>query len=160
MPKPQINKVSIVKGKVFVAYQVDRGEDEAPDEYTLRCAERPKAALLTAMKSLIPEAAAWLEVPDGKAWATNLDVRTVSFSWKHGVMGAVLTCIKPLEYSAGPWIINTPHRPEQPYTEGGSDELMLTDSCAKILRQLLKATRGYIKGERAQASLPLEDGDK
>lgn len=160
----QINKVKVKGDNVYIAWQVNAPEGP-PEERTLSCPEAPKAGLLRALKSLARQAAEWLEMPDPAAWATNLEVRSVAFGWKQDVMGAVLTVIKPLEFCTGPWIINTPQRPAEPYNKGGEDEedeshasdCCLTPKCVKLLETLLLEANAYIDGERAQAKLPLGD---
>ena len=155
----KITKVKIEKSKTRIHYLLPvRGRPEDMDEYTLSCSDAPKPSFYDAANALKAHAAAICEMAPG--WAHNLEIKGVSFSWSNDVMGATITALKPLSGSNAPLVINTPHKPETPYSEGGDETNCLTPECADALRTLLNEARDYVDGDRAQNLLPFGGSDQ
>lgn len=158
MPETRIKKVKKSKatGIVTIHYQIANGEDW--DSYTLACKSYPHPDLLNALAELIPHVMEICELP--QSYQEGLEVSGVSFSYneKVGVMGAVITAQKKLKTHPAPLIINTPHKPVEPYAEGGDDSASLSTGCVMILDRLQKEAELYIGGKRGVA--PVEDGDE
>ena len=149
----RITKVKYVGGKVEIHYEVEK-QDGQLDEYTLKCTDLPTPEFVKALENLRPDVATWLELDP--EWANNVEIRGVSFSWSNDVMGAVITALKPLELSNSPMIINTPHKPEEPYGEDPDESQVdkcLSSECVDNLRDLLTQAGKYVDGDREQGTL-------
>lgn len=153
-----ITKIKYAKGRVQIDFQQTSGESETPDEFSLKCSDEPAKSFTKALAALASHVAEICEMPKPEAWAPDLKVRGVSFSWTNDVMGAVITALKPLEHARSPMTVNTPHKSEAPYSPGdpNGEEFCLTGDCAKALGALLKEAEKYIDGKRSQMALPLE----
>lgn len=153
-----ITKVKYAKGRVQIDFQKTSAETGTADEYTIKCCDEPAASFGKALNALAIHVAEICEMPDPAAWADDLTVRGASFSWTNDVMGAVITALKSLEHARSPMTVNTPHKPEVPYSQGDPDaeDFCLTGGCAKALHTLLKEAGKYLDGRRAQMALPLE----
>ena len=142
------------KGVVTIHYQRPNGDEF--DDFTMACKSYPHPDFLQALADLVPHAAEICELP--QSYHENLQVSGVSFSYKDDNMGAVITAQKKLKTHPAPLIINTPHKPVEPYAEGGDDSATLSTGCVMILDRLQKEAELYIGGKRGVA--PVEDGDE
>lgn len=81
-------------------------------------------------------------------------VRTVSWSWSHDIMGASVCLLIKLERSNSPLVVNTPHKPESQYNEGGTSPTL-----PSLLAEKLHALHGlvvrYIDGERYREQIDM-----
>lgn len=150
MSDKTISKIKYDGKRVKIAYEVQVGEGE-PDSYTLDCADDPKASFKEALCALAAHVAAALDMPH--AWADDLNVRGVSLSWSHDIMGACITALKPVSGRQSPWVINTPHAPSEPYSETGGEEYTLSPELVEALSALIDEAAAYIDGKRAQGNL-------
>jgi hypothetical protein len=151
----RIKKVKYDGAKVVIHYEVERA-NEAIDEYTLSCVDAPTAefkAAMNALKDVLPN---WIDVhPD---WAATCEVRGAFFSHKNGIFGGGFTALKPLKNCNSPLVINAPHKPSEPYSEGGDESVCLTAIESELLCEVCRQAELYLDGERAQMELPLEGG--
>lgn len=150
----RIRKVKYDGLKVYIQYEVQRPNDSV-DEYNMTCTDQPTAAFkeaLNALASLVPE---WADM-QGVAVA-SLEIRGASFSWKHGIFGGCFTALRPLKNCAAPLVLNMPHKPSEPYSDGGDEGVCLTGLEHDLLIELCRQAEAYLDGERAQMELPLED---
>jgi hypothetical protein len=107
------------------------------------------------MDSLGPHVKTICEV--GTAWDDKkITVSGISVSSTGGIMGAVITAQVKLDSSQSPLNINTPHKPEEPYSEGGSDEYCLHPNAIRAIQYLLSEAKGYLDGKRAQQSIDFD----
>jgi hypothetical protein len=83
----------------------------------------------------------------------KLTVRGVTITWTNDIMGACITALKALKGANAPLVLNTPHLPSEPYSEGGSPDFLLPEETAENIGALLNEAEAYIRGERAQGSL-------
>jgi hypothetical protein len=152
MAERLITKIKSSKGRIFIAYSDKSGTNE--DEFTLNCLDEPLDSFRKAMADLKPHVQEWLEIEQPE-WCEDLVIKGVSFSWTDGIMGAVITCEKPLTYAQSPLNLNTPHKPQHPYSDGDDEalEYCLKDECVFALEKLIEEAKKYINGERAQGQL-------
>jgi len=145
----RIKKVKYDGVKVVIHYEVERA-NEAIDEYTLSCVDAPTAEFktaLTALKSLLP---AWTELTP---FGDNCEIRGAFFSYKNGIFGGGFTALKPLKNCNSPLVINAPHKPSEPYSEGGDESTCLTSNESELLCEVCRQAELYLDGERAQMEL-------
>jgi hypothetical protein len=157
-----------------VVYSIER--DGGEERHVLECSDKPQPALIEAMEALEEDALAECEVirVGDKKFRKNMDavlgegyaerehdsilkaagcpdafatIRSVSWSWSHDIMGASVCLLIKLENSYAPLVVNTPHKPEQPYSEGGEAHLLPT-AFADKLRELHRLVERYIDGDR------------
>ncbi|HUS46124.1 MAG TPA: hypothetical protein VM219_08875 [Phycisphaerae bacterium] len=154
MAERRVVKVKDRKGKIEVAYELERTGDD-PDQVTVRCGDAPHPEFRKALDDLRPHVAEICEL--SKAWSQNLDICGVSLSYAEDangdpVLGATITAMKPLGASHGPLVINTPHKPERPYSGQGDDseEFCLSGECAEVLEEVIRQALAYVDGRRAQ----------
>jgi len=125
------------------------------DKLTLETHDPPDPDFIAAMDSLAPHVIDICEV--GETWSPGqLTVSGISVSDSGGIMGAVITAQVKLETSQSPLNINTPSKPEEPYSEGGSDEYCLDPDAVESIKYLLTEAKGYLDGKRAQQSIDFE----
>lgn len=141
------------KGVMTIHYQKPNGDDF--DDYTMVCKSYPHPDLLSALDALVPHVSEICELP--MSYRDNLIVSGVSFSYKDDNMGAVITAQKKLSSHPAPLLINTPHKPVAPYSEGGDESATLTSDCVIALENLQREASLYITGKRGVA--PVEEGD-
>ena len=162
MMKRRLRKVKYNGQRVHIEFEVERQKDGDVDwdRFTLDCTDPPRPGLREAFEGLRPHVALWLEMPGG--WGNDLDVRGVTLSDTDGVMGAVITALKPLKFSRAPLVVNTPHKPAEPPSEGdpAASDFCLTGDCIVALDKLIEEANAYIDGERQQGRLFAEPADK
>ena len=140
----QINKIkyNAKTGEVVIEYDL-LVSDEV--KITLKSDDRPLPEFIEAFQRLVPYVEQICELPEG--FCSEAEVRGVSLSYSHDVMGAVITCLIPLSTANGPMIVNTPHIPAGQYNEGGHAPV-LPIGCVKVLNEMIIQAEGYIDGER------------
>jgi len=129
------------------------GDVDTSEEYTLKCDDAPHGDFTKALNTFAGHVAELCELP--KPWGSDLDVRGVSISHTQGIMGAVITALKPLEMSQSPLVVNTPHKPSEPYSEGdpNAGDYCLSTECTEAIAVLCVEAEAYLKGKRAQGKL-------
>jgi hypothetical protein len=151
--KRRITKIKEHDGKIIIHYQVIKA-DERIDEFTLSCTDAPRPEFQQAMQALTPTLAQWCDIPP--AWCESLTVIGVSISWTKDIMGACVTAKRPCSSSA-PLILNAPHKPAMPYSEGGDDSVCLTMEQIEAVQAVIDEAEVYVDGDRAQMELQLGD---
>lgn len=152
----RIKKVKIKgDGRIAIEYEKEStGNPELVDELSINSPDRPMNSFYTAMEGLRPHVCVICELPED--YAKTMTISGLSLTYAHDVMGVVITAKKDLKHSPSPLVINTPHKPIEPYSKGGDDSNCLTsDQCVAIDQVIQEALR-YIRGERLQAMLPLD----
>lgn len=146
-----IRKVKHDGDTVTIHYTDVRGD--YADEIVLESNEQPLQSFRDALQALALEVAEWCELPDEAC--EDLEIRGVSYTWKHEVMGATVTALRGLRRCASPLVLNCPHKTVEPYS-GDDVSCCLSGSQVDALRALEREAERYIAGERAQMELPLE----
>lgn len=160
-----ITKVKYEGSKVHIEYEVVK--DNGIDEFSLTCREEPRPEFKAALDGLAPTVAEGIEIPELtdakglKKYVKTLEVRGVSFSYSNGIMGAVITALKTLENCNSPLVINTPHKPSSPYSQGdpSAEDKCLSPAAVKELKKLQEEAEKYIAGERAQGEMFKDNND-
>lgn len=157
--------------------------DGGTEKHVLECADQPMPECLDAMQDLEFEAlhecevirvgdrklAAKMDAVLGEGYAEKehhgllkamgcpdafATVRTVSWSWSHDIMGACVCLLIKLEKASSPLVVNTPHKPESQYNEGGVAPL-LPFAFAEKLHRLHDLVVRYIDGERYKEQIDM-----
>lgn len=141
-----ITKVKYNGSKVHIEYEIVK--DTGNDEFSLTCSEEPNPEFKAALAGLSKAVDEITEISD-------TEVRGVSFSNTNGIMGAVITALKKLDGCNSPLVINTPHKPSSPYSQGdpNAEDKCLSSAAVKELKKLQAETEKYIAGERAQGEM-------
>jgi len=147
-PVTRFTKIKFDGAKVRLEYQVVRPSGGDPDEYTLQCADLPLSEFTTALRALVDDVCVICEFPSSEA--SKVKVLGCSLTYTDGILGAVVTATKDLMISPAPLILNTPHLPEKPYSEGGA---MLPANTVRRVRALCVEAERYLNGDRQQGSL-------
>lgn len=149
----QLTRVSYKKGKVAISWLQQRPEDQT-DEFSLVSTEQPTHRFVEALQALVPHVLRICELPD--QYGNGITVLGVSFSHTNDVMGAVMTATKKLCHSTSPMLINTPHKPSEPYS-GDDDSNCLDLETVQALQSVWDQALAYLRGDRAQMLLPFGD---
>lgn len=150
--KPKhIDVIEVRRTRRFITVKYKQGDDT----HTLKTNENPLPEFHQAMDALAPLACKVVEAPEG--WNTNLkvtglkhgtfrDVRSASIMLQRGV---VLSG-KVLNVSTPPALLSTPA------TEGVITE-PLKPVDAELVANVIEEAKRYVKGERAQGTLDMEE---
>ncbi len=148
MPEKSFTKIKYDGSKMRIEYEVERGDSD-PDEFALLSTDKPEPEFDSTLQALTQDVLAICELPAGDA--DKIKVRGVSLTYTNGIMGACITALKTLETANAPLVLNTPHLPSEPYSEG--DALTLDPATVGRLSALVDRANRYVDGHRAQQSL-------
>jgi hypothetical protein len=151
----QVTKIKDSDGKITMHWNIVR-PDERVNEYTISCVDKPRPSFNAAMQAIAPTLATWCDLPE--EWCEALEVIGVSISWSRDIMGAVVTAKRPCS-SAAPLIINAPHKPSIPYSDGGDESTCMTIEQIAAIEAVIVEAEMYLDGNRAQMELPLEQSE-
>lgn len=152
----QITKIKQDKdGKIIISWVIVR-PDGREDEHSMSCSDHPRPGFDAALQALAPTLAQWCDVPT--EWCKKLTVMGVSLSYSNGVMGACVTAKRPSSANS-PLILNAPHKPSVPYSEGGDESVCLTVEQYDAILAIIAEAEAYLDGDRAQMELPMEAAD-
>ncbi|HEX8030314.1 MAG TPA: hypothetical protein VF491_17690 [Vicinamibacterales bacterium] len=149
----RFTKIKYDGSKVRLEYEVVR-EAGDPDEFTLFCADPPAREFAEAIAALADDVIAICELSPSDV--TKVRVRGVTLTYSHDVLGACITALKTLKTADAPLVINTPHLPEVPYSEGNDAAPTLAGGTVARLHALIDQAERYLNGDRAQGSLLAE----
>lgn len=141
----QINKFKYDGTTTTIEYTFERDGSLDEIKVVLKSTDEPKKELkdlLASLKDSVEEICCLAE-----GYCSHAEIRGVSFSWTSEIMGAVITALVPVETANSPVVINTPHLPEEPYSDGNAAPVLPT-KCRSILKNILKMAEGYVNGDR------------
>lgn len=145
MPYTKI-KYSPRKGTVSLTRVEDRG-DEDSIESTLTSHESPRPEFVDALQALTPWLLNVCELPE--SYSEGLSVTGVSLTLgEYG--GCVVTALKGVRSANAPVVLNSPHVPAQPTSEGGPS---LPANAKAALDHLEEEAERFWRGERSQGEL-------
>lgn len=147
----RIAKVKYDRSKVRVEFEIER-VDGRFDEQLLSSFDPPLPSFDVALQALAQDVCTICELPADQA--QQLRISSVSFSHTNDILGAVITAVKPVKTAQSPVVLNTPHLTEKPYGDGGP---VFSADTRQRLEQLVEECQRYIRGERAQQALPMQD---
>lgn len=143
----RINKVKYDRkiNQVLIEYDQIREDKDDEIKINLKSNDKPLPEFIESLNNLSQFVESICELPDG--YCSQAEIRGVSFSWSHEIMGAVITALITIASANSPVVINTPHLPSAQYSETGQSPL-LSPKCTYALKQLLHEAERYINGER------------
>ncbi len=151
MAEIRIKKIKFKEGKIFV--QFEKENKDSWDEFSLRSLDAPLESFKLVMEGLTEDVCRICEFSEECNYS-NIKVIGVSFSFTNDIMGATITALKTLESTSSPLVINTPHKPSNPYSGDDTSNCLSTTTVAKLEMLSLEAER-YIAGNRAQMEMKL-----
>lgn len=146
----RINKIKRNGEGLKLSYTIENRTESGVDSIACEfsSSDRPLPELEEIFKDLIQDVEEICSLPTN--YCKFGSVLGVSYSYSsNDTMGAVITASIPLETANSPLIINTPHLPEAPYSEG-SETPTLSAVAANRLKRLLICAEKYFEGERYQ----------
>lgn len=151
----RIKKIKITpETKIFIHYQKEA--ENGWDDYTMTSSEPARDGFYDTLNELRQSVIEMCELPEDDL--NKIQVRGVSFSHAHDIMGATITAQKVLLKSNVPLNINTPHKITEFYSGAGDEKQLLSDLTIDILNSLQNEAEEYIKGNRAQMGLFAAEG--
>lgn len=156
----EIKKVQITRTAVHLEY-----ENEG-DIYKYESSDKPLPSFYNAVKALVPLVLETLDLPKSYAGKepqegdTNpglpLRVVGVTFVTKGESRQVCITATKVLALTPSPFNITVPLRyMDQPTKEGATSE-PYGKKHVNLLEDVIEQAKAYLRGERAQGTLPLE----
>lgn len=147
------------KNKVELHYQVFNEKTETYDVKTLKSDEDPHPDFTKAMNSLSEDVMEIAEIPEkeGEKSEDSVSVGSVTFTWKEGDFGAVLSASRELEYSNTPLNINTPLKWSEGKSDEEADEILLPSETINKLERLMTEAERFLEGERSQMKLNFQE---
>lgn len=148
--------------RVRISYQIPNGTEE-PDEYQVSVRQPPHPDLTERLEAMRTHVIDLCEL-DGLE-PDQLEVRSVTITWKHGVMGAVITALRELKRSPAPLVLNTPHKAADFYTEEeGDPDSLLPGEAVDAIHELIAEAKLFLEGKRGEEEeepqKDLFDGDE
>jgi hypothetical protein len=140
----RISKIKYDGTQVEIQYEIVM-ETTDDIKVVLKSQDKPKEEFILCLSSLAKfvEDICQLE----KGYCDDADIRGVSLSYAHDVMGAVITALIPVDTANSPVCINTPHLPSDQYNENGQSPV-LPRACTTKINQLIEHAEAYINGDR------------
>ncbi len=151
--RTEFRKIKLSKGRVKLEWDVYPEGTDTPDHYSLDSIEQPKDSFPAAMLALAEHLVMICELPAN--YVDRVTVIGVSLSWTDGVMGATITGLMSLYHSSAPLVLNTPHKPEAPYSEGADESNLLPEETVAAIYELIAAAGEYVAGERKVKQMDL-----
>jgi len=145
----QIDKVKYDGIYVTIVHH-EGTKDNPTSETTMRSKDAPVPEFVNAFAALRQDVRSITELDVD---ISRLTVRGVSFSDTSDIMGATITSLYELRDTDAPLILNTPHKSEEPYSEGGDDSKCLAPETCERLETLRQCAMDYVLGTRAQISM-------
>jgi hypothetical protein len=150
----RFQKIKYNKAKVKIEYELkNKKKDKDWDQFSLACLDEPKPEFQIALQALSKDVIEMCELPGD--YRTRIIVTGVSFSYgsEAEIMGATIISQMALNHSNINLNLNTPHKPSEPYSEGGDIFQCLSQECIERLTYLMLEAEDYVKGNRAQGDL-------
>jgi len=149
----RFQKIKYSKGKVKIEYELRNKEKKDWDQFSLACSNEPRPEFQIALQALSKDVIEMCELPED--YIKRIMVTGVSFSYgsEAEIMGATIIAQMTLNRSNVNLNLNTPHKPSEPYSEGGDAAQCLSQDCIDRLVSLELEAEDYINGNRAQGEL-------
>jgi len=156
----RFQKIRYDKGKVKIEYELRNKIKQDWDQFSLACLDEPKPEFQVALQALSEDVIDMCELPED--YQKRIMVTGVSFSYGGDgeIMGATIISQMALNRSNVNLNLNTPHKPSEPYSEGGDVSQCLSQDCIERLTYLMLEAEDYVKGNRAQGELFVDEAAK
>ena len=152
----QFHKIKYSKERVIIHYDEDLGS--GTNELTLNSFQAPAPSFKKAFEFLEKWVNEICELNlKGEDITSLIEVIGVSFSWTNEIMGAVISAKKHLAETPAPLILNTPHKPSEPYGENADEMNIMSSDLVADLEILQKEAEDYLNGKRAQTKIDFTD---
>jgi hypothetical protein len=132
-------------GQVVLKWTTDSGRDSVRHE--LESFDKPEPEFDAALAALLPEVLRILELPEEYAKGMQVIGVSLSSNDEQG-LGCVVTCLRDLNTTNAPLVLNTPHLPESSESGPTMGRTMLD-----MIEKLQGLARRYVAGNREQMSL-------
>ncbi len=158
-----VTKIKIKQDRVFVEYDktvIVEGK-ELLNKYSIDSPEQPVEGFKKAFQAMdffLIELCELCEKPqDIPIMCEDVNITGLSFKYKDGELtSAVVTGTKQLAYSNSPLVLNTPNKSIN--INGDFNKMVhLTDTCIAALKSVIDHAKNYVKGERLQIEIDLQD---
>jgi len=159
--KRTFTKIKFKQDKVFLTYtqKNSQGKDDA---YSVEISEAPAPGFTKALENLAQDVLTICELPTDEDTLKTIKVLGVSISHTdtetEGVVrGFTISALKDLKDSNSPLVLNTPHKPEAPYSKSGDNSNCLYLETVERIDTLIEEAEKYLKGHRAQVSMGFDE---
>jgi hypothetical protein len=148
----RFRKIKYAKGKVTLEYELKNKKNDW-DQYSLACSDEPNPEFKEALNALGQDVITLCELPEN--YITRILVTGVSLSYggEGETLGATIISQMTLHKSNVALNLNTPHKPIEPYSEGGDIDQCLSEDYVERLEDLITEAGVYVGGNRAQGEL-------
>jgi hypothetical protein len=148
----RFTKIKYSKDRVRLEYETQNHKGDW-DQYSLACSDIPRPGFKEALNALAQDVIQLCELPD--EYITRILITGVSLSYggPSETLGATIISQMALNHSNVNLNLNTPHKPSEPYSEGGDIFQCLSQECIERLTYLMLEAEDYVKGNRAQGDL-------
>lgn len=151
-PKPIVIQ-TVSRSRRFISISYLLGDEH----HNIDSNENPLPSFTKALDALVPLTCQILEVPE--SYATNLTVGGVTIGQMRDVQTVSIHAKKSLTVAGKMLKITTPPALlSTPKTEGGITP-PLTDTQAGLVDEVVEEAKRYVKGDRAQGTLSLDEDD-
>jgi len=151
----RFKKIKYKKGKVTLVWeQLNKAKEW--DSYSMESTEAPSPSFDMVLQGLRRQFLEEVEL--AMLEPEKFTIGSVSISWVETeevgtVMGAVISALRELETSNSPLVLNSPFKPEKPYTEDGDYDVCLHGETVDAIKLLFDEAELYLEGDRAQTNL-------
>ena len=154
-----ITNIKLTRANVHIEYT---NED---DTYKYDSADKPLPSFYKAMEALVPVVLDTLMLPkayagkkpkaDDKEPGYPLTVSGFTIHTKGESRLVTIMAMKVVD-TPSPFNISVPNRYMDPPTKEGSSSIPYSDKHVALIEEVIEEAKKYLKGERAQGTLPLE----
>jgi hypothetical protein len=145
---------TVTRSRRFISIGYTLGDEH----HQLDSNENPLPSFTKALDALIPLTCQILEVPEN--YSTNLTVQGITMGTMRDVATVSIHAKKSLSLAGKMLKLATPPvLMSTPKTEGGITP-PLKDEQASLVDEVVEEAKRYVKGERAQGTLSLDDDDE
>lgn len=145
----EILKVWRTKKRIVIRYR------KGDDEITEKSRDNPRKAFDDCLDALVPVVLSILHLP--KDYDEGMRIMGFAMSEKKGAQGVSVFARKDLSDAAKEFPIETPVRLLEHPTDPGSYTPAIPKDQVDLVREAISAAKEYVRGERAQGQLSLED---
>jgi len=146
-------------GKVELAWTTREGPDRKDSiTHSLTSFDRPHPDFVRGMEAFVDPVLELLELHD--EYRQGLKVQSLSINYEDGDgrSGLVVTCLKELDETKSPLVLNTPHLRE--YVDEENAEGFMSTAMENRLDRMQGLARDYVNGTREQGDLFEGEGDE
>lgn len=144
--------------KVFLKYE-EQSADGPVNVISFESNEEPHPDLIKALQDMAKhlQEICEIETLSGRL----ITVRGITVTYKKMddgrlIRGLVISGTRELYTSQSPMSLNSPHKPEDPYSPTGDEAYCLTPECVEDVERVVREAFAYLDGKRAQGTLDFQ----